>query len=60
MLAKMETTEGLDNLGQVVPLVKQGLLAVLVPEDSRVCQDLQERMDPQARMVDLDCRELWA
>jgi len=60
MLEKMGTMEGLERQDQLVRLVKLGCLALLVQEDSRACQDLLEKMEPQARMVDLDFRELWA
>lgn len=59
MLEKMEKMAGLDHQDKLVLQVKLVCLAFQVQEDSRECQDLLERMELQARMVDPDFRELW-
>jgi len=59
MLEKMEKMAGQDNQDQLVLQENLVNLAYLVQEVSKACQDLLVRMDPQARMVDLDFRELW-
>lgn len=55
----MEKMAGQDNQDQLVLQENLVNLAYLVQEVSKACQDLLVRMDPQARMVDLDFRELW-
>jgi len=59
MLEKMEKMAGLDHQDKLVLQVKLVCLVFQVQEASRECQDLLERMELQARMVDPDFRELW-
>lgn len=57
--ARMGMQEGLDHLDKLVLLVKEVLQVVLVPEVSKECLDLQERMGLLEMMEHLEFKESW-
>ena len=58
ILARMEQRVSLDLLDRLDPLEREALWVLLELEDSKACQDHQERMENQVEMEQLACRDL--
>merc|ERR550534_1558877 len=58
ILARMEQPVSLDLPDKLDRLEREALWVLLELEDSKACQDHQERMENQAEMEQLACRDL--
>ena len=58
ILARMEQPVSQDLLDKLDRLEREALWVLLELEDSKACQDHQERMENQAEMEQLACRDL--
>ena len=58
ILARMEQRVSLDLLDKLDRLEREALWVLLELEDSKACQDHQERMENQVEMEQLACRDL--
>ena len=58
ILARMEQPVSLDLLDKLDPLEREALWVLLELEDSKACQDHQERMENREEMEQLACRDL--
>lgn len=57
ILVRMEQQVSQDLLGRLDHLEREAWWVLLEPEDSKECQDHQERMENQAEMEQLECRD---